>query len=198
MKRAGWVNVRIMAVCMAPVLSACATYGQTEPVVFCCSDSVAPQYETVAFLGRVPGDGRSKLVVHRVSDVSGAMQQPIVDHESAVNTTTRRPLVDQDLQLDAKYDTDLSECSRNTVLQSSGWSRAGKIVTGSVGGALGGFWIGSHAGLHGAVIGSLAGLVTGGVAGYAVPEEGYQAASQHVVTQCMAERGHRATGVDNR
>lgn len=197
-------RLRIMAVCMVPVVSACATYGQTEPVVFCCSGYDKPQYESLAFLGIDSGRGKSrdvamhKPVVYREPDVEAAVQQPIVDHEPEVHAVTQPPIVEQDLGPDATYDADVSECSRATGPQVSGWSRVGRTVTGALGGALGGIWIGGHAGLHGMALGSLAGLVAGGVAGYAISEDGDQAASQHAVTQCMAERGHRVTGVNDR
>jgi len=204
MRRMMQSRVRILAVCVMPVVSACAIYGQTEPVVFCCSGYDKPQYESLASLGIVSSRGKSqdvamrKPVVHSEPDVEAAMQQPIVDHESDVHAVTQRPIVDQDLRSDAKHDADLSECSRVTAPQVSRWIRAGRTVTGAIGGALGGIWIGGHAGLHGMALGSLAGLVAGGVAGYAISEDGDQAATQHAVTQCMAERGHRVTGVNDR
>jgi len=203
----------IVVLCVALGVSGCATYGQTEPVVFCCSGYDTPQYESVAFLGIDSGKEKSRFVVphkpgddvamhkpvlHREPEVEAAMQQPIADHEPDVNAVTQRPIVEQDVGPDATYQTDLSECSRVTAPQVSGWIRIGRTVTGAIGGALGGIWIGGHAGLHGMALGSLAGLVAGGAAGYAISEDGDQAAAQHAVTQCMAERGHRVTGVNDR
>ena len=209
-------RLRILAVCMVPIVSACATfgqtgYGQTEPVVFCCSGYDKPQHESLASLGIVSDRGTSQRagrshqpgadaaaltpVVDRDLDVKVATQQPIIDHESAVLVATQPSLADQGLESDSTYDVDLSECSREGTPKASGWARVGRIVTGAGAGALGGVWIGGHAGLPGMALGSMAGLVAGGVAGYALSVNDVSVADQYAVTKCMALRGHRSTGV---
>jgi len=205
MRRMRQTRLRIMAVCVVPVVSACATVGQTEPVVFCCSGYDKPQYESVAFLGIDSGRGKSRdvatqrPVVHSEPDVKVTTQQPIIDHESAVQAVIQPSIADQDLGPDATYQADLSECSVAIGPRVSGWSRVGRTVTGAIGGAIGGIWIGGMAsGFRGMAIGSLAGLAAGGVTGYMSSVSDESTTSQYDVAKCMALRGHRSTGVIDR